>query len=143
MSKEKNVETATAETSNELVTVNNQTMTVEALQAQLNAAEVGQELSSDYFTLEPGEAERVIFMQMTEMQGMGEKKDEMVEAIKFLSAKDGKLKINADKALVGVCKGLASSGKKNVPLEITCTGFAKSKSGFKYKEFSIRELILK
>lgn len=140
MAKEKN---EVEESGNELITVNNQTMTVEALQAQLNSAEVGQELSADYFTIEPGESERVVFIGMTEMQGIGEKKDEMVEAIKFLSAKDGKLKINADKALVGVCKGLYSAGRKNVPLEIVCTGTTKSKSGFKYKEFSIKELILK
>lgn len=107
---------------------------------QIDNADVGLELGADYFKLEAGETDRVIFVEMTEITAIN-KPGEMTEAVKFL-AKDGRFKINADKVIVSTCRALALKERKNVPLQITCTGEAKGKNGFKYKEFKINELLM-
>lgn len=137
MSKEKNNEVATV-TSQVSEKILNSTDLIELL----GKAKLGNEISSDYLTIEVGEVKRVLFVEMTEISGMGAQEGEMVEAVSLLSGEDGKYKINADKVIVSTCKKLASKGLKNVGLEITCTGSVKSKTGGKYKEFIIKELIV-
>lgn len=107
---------------------------------QMEKAEVGMELGADYWKIEPGESERVIFVEMTEIQAIGVQGG-MTEAVKLV-AKDGKFKINADKVIVSTCRSLATKGRKNVPLQITCIGNTKGKGGFSYKEFKINELLM-
>lgn len=117
-------------------------MSVADVFAQMEAAEIGLELGSDYFKLEGGESERVIFVEMTEINKINSTDGEMVEAVKLLT-KNGRYAINADKVIVSTCRALAAKGRNNVPLQITCKGEVKGKSGFKYKEFAINELIMK
>lgn len=137
MSKEKNNEVAISNSQ-----LSEKTLNSTDLVDLLKNAQVGNEISSEYFTLEVSEVKRVVFVEMTEIQGMGAQEGEMVEAVSLLSGEDGKYKINADKVIVGICKKLALKGLKNVPLQITCTGQAKSKSGYKYKEFIVEELVM-
>lgn len=110
---------------------------------QIQDAEVGLELGSDYLTFAEGQVERVVFIEITEMPGMGAQKGTMVEAVKLLSASDGRFKINGDRVLVSTCKTLSLKGRKNVPLQVVHKGIAISKSGFKYKDLQINELLLK
>lgn len=107
---------------------------------QMNEAEVGQELGSDYWTIEPGESERVIFMEMTQMNKMGES-SEMIDAVRLLGA-DGKFKICADKVLVSTCRNLANKGRRNVAIQVTCKGKIKTPKGT-YKDLQINELLMK
>lgn len=107
---------------------------------QLGEAEIGAELTSEYFTLEPGESERVIFLEMSEMNKMGAENGEMTDAVRLLGS-DGNLKICADKVIVSTCRSLANKGKKNVPIEISCTGKEKGAKGT-YKTFSIKSLLM-
>ena len=92
--------------------------------------------------IEGGESERVIFVEMTEINKINSTDGEMVEAVKLLT-KNGRYAINADKVIVSTCRALAAKGRSNVPLQITCKGEVKGKSGFKYKEFAINELLMK
>lgn len=117
-------------------------MSVAEVFAQMDKADVGLELGSDYFKLEGGESERVIFVEMTEINKINSTDGEMVEAVKLLT-KNGRYAINADKVIVSTCRALAAKGRSNVPLQITCKGEVKGKSGFKYKEFAINELLMK
>ncbi len=119
---------------------NGEKVNVADLLAQMEAADVGMELGADYFKLEPGESERVIFMEMTEISALGAQGG-MTDAVKLLG-KDGRFKINADKVIVSTCKALALKERKNVALQITCTGTVKGKKG-SYKEFVINELLMK
>jgi hypothetical protein len=119
---------------------NNEQINVADLLASVADAEVGQELGSDYFTVEPGETERVVFIEMTKMNKMGSD-SEMIDAVRLLGA-DGKLKICADKVLVSTCRNIASNGRRNVPLQIICKGKIKSVKG-SYKDLQINELLMK
>ncbi len=119
---------------------NGKDVNVAELLALVADAEVGQELGSDYFTVEPGESERVVFLEMTKMNKMGSD-SEMIDAVRLLGA-DGKYKICADKVLVSTCRNIASSGRKNVALQILCKGKIKTAKG-SYKDLQINELIMK
>jgi hypothetical protein len=107
---------------------------------QMSKADVGQELGSDYWTIEPGESERVIFTEMTQMNKMGSD-NEMIDAVRLLGA-DGKFKICADKVLVSTCRQLSNKGRINVALQVTCKGKIKTPKG-SYKDLQINELLLK
>jgi len=108
---------------------------------QMESADIGQELGSDYFTLEPGEEQRVIITKMTEMNKMGGASGEMIDAVNLIGS-DGRQKICADRVLVSVSKGLAKDGKLPCPVQITCTGTKKTAKGT-YKEFTVNQLLLK
>lgn len=140
MAKENAGEVATQEVVPTIVNENGKEVSVTDLLAQINQAEVGVELGSDYWTLEPGETERVVFMEMTQMNKMGSD-NEMIDAVKLLGP-DGKFKICADKVLVSTCRNLAAKGRKNVALSITCKGKIKTAKG-SYKDLQINELIMK
>ncbi len=118
-------------------------VSVAELAKQFETAEVGTAIGADYFTIEPGEEARLLFVEMTEMNGMGADKDKMIDAVKLFDPKDGRFKINADKVVVSACKSLAAKDRSNVAIQITCTGMTKSKNGFKYKDFTINELLVK
>jgi hypothetical protein len=107
---------------------------------QMSEAEVGQELGSDYWTIEPGETERVVFMEMTQMNKMGSS-SEMIDAVRLLGA-DGKFKICADKVLVSTCRNLSNKGRINVAIQVTCKGKIKTPKG-SYKDLQINELLMK
>ena len=124
----------------EIQTENGKIVNTADLLKQMAEAEVGQELGSDYWTLEPGESERVIFTEMTQMNKMGTD-NEMIDAVRLLGS-DGKFKICADKVLVSTCRQLASKNRKNVPLQVICTGKIKTARG-SYKELQINELLMK
>ncbi|HMT03425.1 MAG TPA: hypothetical protein PKD00_08995 [Burkholderiales bacterium] len=115
-------------------------VSTEELLRQMSEAEVGQELGSDYFTLEPGETERVIFMEMTKMNKMGTD-NETIDAVRLLGS-DGKFKICADKVLVSTCRQLQLNDRKNVALQIICKGKIKTPRG-SYKDLQINELLVK
>ena len=119
---------------------NGKRISASELLKQMSEAEVGQELGSDYFTLEPGESERVVFMEMTQMNKMGTD-NEMIDAVRLLGS-DGKFKICADKVLVSTCRQLSSKGRKNVALQIICKGKIKTPRG-SYKDLQINELLMK
>lgn len=131
-----------AKPSNVPATIENEqgkVLSIDEMFSQIESAELGQELASDYFKLEVGESERVIFVKMTEINAMNGKNGEMAEAVKLI-ASDRRYKVNADRMIVSTCKALSIEGRENVPLEISCIGEKKSKAGFKYKEFKINEL---
>lgn len=113
---------------------------VAQLLEQINNAEVGQELTSEYFTLEPGENSRVVLLEMTEMNKMGGEAGETTDAVRLLGS-DGKFKICADKVIVSTARSILKDGKKNIPVLITCTGKSKSAKGT-YKEFTINSLLM-
>lgn len=136
--KAENVETTGALTVVE--TEQGKEVSIDTIFQQMEEAEVGMELGADYWKLEPGESERVIFHEMTEIQAMGPNGG-MTDAVKLVT-KDRKYKINADKVIVSACRALAAKGRKNVALQITCTGTTKGKGGFSYKEFKINELLM-
>lgn len=143
MAKKANETEEVGTTSGALTVIENEQgkeMSVEAIFQQIENAEVGMELGADYWKIEAGESERVIFVEMTEMQAMGPQGG-MTDAVKLVT-KDRKFKINADKVIVSTCKALAAKGRKNVALQITCTGMTKGKGGFSYKEFKINELLM-
>lgn len=142
--------TETAETQEKIETVSNapaviehkgKMVPIEEVLNQVKNAEIGEEVGSDYFTLEPGEESRVIFLQMTEMNSMSGRPGEMTPAVHLLSAEDGRKKICADKVIVSVCRQFALKEEFNVPIIIKCTGKKKSAKG-SYKEFEINKLIL-
>jgi len=131
------------ETTGALTVVENEQgkeVSIDTIFQQMEEAEVGMELGADYWKIEPGESERVIFHEMTEIQAMGPQGG-MTDAVKLVT-KDRKYKINADKVIVSACRALAAKGRKNVALQITCTGTTKGKGGFSYKEFKINELLM-
>lgn len=118
-----------------------QVSTLELLK-QVEEASVGLELGTDYLKLEAGETVRVIFVEMTEMNGIGSQDGQMVEAVKLLGS-DGRFKLNGDKVIVSTCRTLSQKGRKNVPLQIIHKGVAISKKGFKYADMQINELLIK
>lgn len=120
---------------------NGDAVNVADLLAQIEDAEVGLELGADYFKIEAGEVARVVFIEMTEMNGMGDKSNEMIDAVRLLGP-DGRYKVNADKVLVSACRILSSKGRTLVPLQITCKGMVKTKNG-KYRDLLINELNFK
>lgn len=140
MAKENAGEVATNEVVPTIVNENGKEVSVTDLLAQINEAEVGIELGSDYWTIEPGETERVVFMEMTQMNKMGSD-NEMIDAVRLLG-QDGRFKICADKVIVSTCRNLSNKGRKNVALSVTCKGKIKTAKG-SYKDFQINELIMK
>lgn len=124
-----------------LVTAEGKQVSVADLLDQMNSAEVGMELGADYLKFEDGEQTRVIFIEMTSMNGMGEKSGEQVEAVKLLG-KDGRFKINADKVLVSTCRALAAKGRSNVAIQITSQGKVKGPNG-SYRDLIVNELLIK
>lgn len=127
----------------EVANENGKIVSTADLLKQLESAELGNEIGSDYFTLEPGEEARLLFVEMTEMNGMGDQEGAMIPAVKLFNPKDGKYKINADKVVVSACRALAAKKRSNVAISIVCVGTTKSAKGFKYKDFQINELLLK
>ena len=119
---------------------NGKEVNVQDLLSQMAQAEVGAELTSDYFTLEPGETERVVFLEMATMNKMGAENGETVDAVRLLGS-DGKFKICADKVIVSTCRAIATKGGKNVPIQITCIGKVKAQKG-SYKQFEIKSLLM-
>lgn len=91
------------------------------------------DLVNEYFTMEPGEEERVVFLGLTEMKNQ---QGEMGEAVRLFTKK-GEV-INADKVLVSALR----REKAPFPVLITCTGWGKSTKG-KYREFTVNPLELK
>lgn len=140
MAKEKNEEVVTQEVVPTILNEQGREVSVSDLMAQISQADVGVELGSDYWTIEPGETERIVFMEMTQMNKMGSD-SEMIDAVKLLGP-DGKFKICADKVLVSTCRNLASKGRQNVALQIVCKGKIKTAKG-SYKDLQINELIMK
>lgn len=114
------------------------TVSLDDLLEQMNNAEVGMELTADYLKLEDGEAVKLLFIEMTEMQGQGEKKGQLVPAAKFIGM-DKRFKICADKVLVSTCTGIFSSGKTPMMLEVTSVGWKKGPNG-EYRDLLITEL---
>lgn len=108
-------------------------MSVEEMGEELKKMEVGEELTSEYFSLEPGESERVFFVGNTTMTSKNPEGGETT-AVKLLGP-DGKMYVNGDRVIVGALNQLP------VPtaVEIECTGYTKSAKG-KYRTFNIRKL---
>lgn len=94
-------------------------------------------LVADYFTMEPGEEKKVIFIEKTEMQKYNGESGEMTPAVRLLT-EDGSEAINADKVLVTCLSRLP----KLTPVQIVCTGETKSANG-KYKTFDVHPLTAK
>lgn len=112
------------------------------LMGQLQKAKVGEILNSEYLDFKAeGEEKRVIFIEMGEIRGKGDKKNQMVPAAKILDASDGKIKINADVVLVSTCQNLDLKGRKMVPLAVVNKGMIEGAMG-EYRDLQINELIL-
>lgn len=117
-------------------------LSAEQLMAQLKTAKVGEILNSEYLDFKAeGEEKRIIFIEMGEIRGKGDKRNEMVPAAKILDAADGKIKINADIVLVSTCQNLDLKGRKNVPLAVVNKGMIEGAMG-EYRDLQINELIL-
>lgn len=140
MAKEKQDESQVAGTVAVINDSNGKSLNVAELLKQMESADLGQELGSDYFTLEPGETSRVILTEMTEMNKMGGKAGEVTDAVNMIGP-DGRMKICADKVIVSAARNLSSKGKLPTPVQITCTGKTKGQNGT-YKEFTINALLL-
>jgi len=141
MAKKENDAVATAENGVLVITgENGKEVNAEQLLAQMKEAQVGNELTSEYFTLEPGENARVVLLEMTEMSKMGGQAGETTDAVKLLTS-DGVIAICADKVVVSTARSLFAKGKINIPVEVTCTGKKQGQNG-KYKEWSIKSLLM-
>lgn len=141
--KEKEKEQKNDETSNQLMQIQTEEgkiVSVEEIFKQIENAEVGMEIGADYFKIEPGEQKRVLFVEMTEMNGIGEKNGQMIPAVRLMAG-DGRFKINADKVLVSTCRALSEKGRKNVPIQITCKGMLKGPKG-SYRDLVVNELLM-
>lgn len=114
---------------------------VNELIAQVQEAEVGMEITADYLKFVEGEETRIIFVEMTKMKGMGEKADEMVDAVRCIGL-DGRYKVNADTKLVSACRHLALKTTNPVALQVTHKGMIKGNNG-KYADLEIKELHIK
>lgn len=91
-------------------------------------------LTSEYLNIEVGESIRVVYVEMSEMNGQekfNQKAGEKVKCAKVI-LENGNYAINADKVLVSTCENL----KPYTPIEIQCTGMDKSSKG-EYKKFTI------
>lgn len=133
------------ETKNELPTLTvdgGKELSIADLQSQLKTAEVGESLNSDYLKFEDGTEYRLIFMGMTEMRGLGDKKNQMVPSVKLLDIADGKIKVNTDVVMVSTCQNLDIKGRVNVPLLVVSKGFKGGGAG-EYRDLTINELKLK
>lgn len=115
-------------------------LSIDDMFEQIESAELGLQLDSDYFKLEAGESARVVFVEMTQIPKLN-RPGEMTDAVKLIG-KDKRYKINADAVIVSTCKALDIAGRTNVPLDITCIGEKRGKNGFNYKQFVICELQL-
>lgn len=124
------------------LTVGEKEMSVEEILAKLKTAEAGESLKSDYFTIEEGVENNIVFLGMTEIRGKGEKSNQMVPAVKLLDGADGKVKINADVVLVSTCQNLELQGKVSIALRVTAKGMVKGNSG-EYKNLEIVNLKFK
>lgn len=91
------------------------------------------DLVSSYWTIEPGEEAKVVFVENTTMAGFSGDGD--VPAVKLL-VKDGSIVTNADKVLVSTFK----DKKAPFPALVICTGTEKGKNG-SYKKFSVHPLV--
>ncbi len=134
---------ATVENQQALATIageNGQEVNVADLLAQMKDAQVGHELTSEYWTLEVAEEERVVLIEMTEMNKMGGTNGEMTDAVRLLTS-DGVLAICADKVIVSTARTLFNKGKKNIPVNIVCKNKKKGANGT-YKEFEIKALLM-
>lgn len=134
-----NVETANAPAL--IANAEGKMLDVQDLIKQVNAAEVGMELTSDYIKWVMAEEVRLLFVEMGTMKKINGEDGETVPAAKFLAASDGKLKICGDVVLVSFGQGLAAKGQTLVPLAITYIA-DKGKAGNKYRDFSIKSLLL-
>ena len=141
MADKKNVEETPKAGSIATIEANGKVLNVQDLLAQMEKAEVGQELGSDYFTMEPGESKRVILTGITQMKGMGAKSAEMVDAAELVGT-DGRRKICGDTVIVSLVQNLLQKEQLPKPVQITCTGTTKGKNGFSYKEFEINALLM-
>lgn len=142
--KEETAKPAEETTSNVPATLkqNGKEVAIADILKQVEEAEVGQELGSDYFTLEVGEEARVVFIEMATINKLNGNAGEKTDAVRLLGV-DGRMKICADKVIVSICGNLAQKEEFNTPLQITCTGKKKSSNGFSYKEFTVNKLISK
>ena len=114
-------------------------MSTEQLMAFLQKGKAGEILNSEYFSIEEGEEKRVMFLGMSQIRGKGEKRSEMVPAVKLFDSEDGKIKINADVVMVSTCEALALKSRVNVPLVIKCKGMIEGGAG-EYRDLEIAEL---
>lgn len=116
-------------------TADGEVVQTKELVAMLDKATVdtSKDLVNEYFTMEAGEEERVVYLGLTEMKNQ---QGEMGEAIRLFTKK-GEV-INADKVLVSAFR------REKAPFAalITCTGWGKSTKG-KYREFTVNPLELK
>lgn len=118
-----------------VVTDSGENLTVSKLLEQVQKAEVGAEISGkEYWTPEPGESERAVFLGMASINEY-KNADKRKPAIRLLLASSGLEVINADKVLVSAFTDL----KSPAPVLIECTGWVDGKSG-KYREFKINHL---
>lgn len=115
------------------IELNGKIMSVAQMAENLKKMEVGEELTSEYFSLEPGEIERVFFVGNTTMTSKNPDGGE-TSAVKLLTS-DGKMGVNGDRVIVGALKDLPIP----TAVEIECTGYTKSAKG-KYRTFNIRKL---
>jgi len=119
-------------------------LSIAEIQAQLKTAEAGESLNSEYLTFEDGVENKVVFIGMTTMRGLGAKSNEMVASVKLLDGADGKIKVNTDVVMVSTCQNLDLQGKINVPLAVISKGFKPAKSGGgEYRDLQINELKFK
>lgn len=117
-------------------------LSIADLQKQLQTAEAGESLNSEYLKFEDGVEYRLVFMSMTEMRGMGDKKNQMVPSVKLLDSADGKIKVNTDVVMVSTCQALDLKGRVNVPILVVSKGMIQGAAG-EYRDLKINELKFK
>lgn len=134
MSKEKSELTVADNNLPATIEVEGRVLSIDEIASKLKSMEKsGEELTSSYFTLEPGEVERVMFLGNTTMKSKNPEEGETT-AVKLLTA-EGKICVNGDRIIVGAFKDL----QPMTAAEIECTGWQKSPKG-KYRLFNIRKL---
>lgn len=109
-------------------------MTLDQIGQQLNSAEQGMELTSEYYEFPEGEEKRILYVGDTFIKGQGGVE---VPAVRFYIADEQKFCINASAVLVSTLQ----QHPKMTPWSVYNKGKTRSKQGFEYYDYSIRELV--
>lgn len=124
---------------------NGNALSIDSLVNALDSAEVGKEIQTKYLSFDDtkgipmGQQVKLVLVEITEINGMGEKSDTMVPAVKIY-AKDTETGvaqeyINADAVLVSFAK----RNKLPMPVAVTWKGWVKGGKG-EYREFQFNDI---
>ena len=136
MAKEnKKPEVAEAETNDQLI-IGGKTMSIEEICAEVSKKQIGAKLTSKMWTLEPGDEAKVVFISMTKISGLGDKKGQLVDAARLLNVDEGEVVTCGDVVAVSFFRGAQPMDSFNV----VCVG-KKGPAGQQYKDLEIYALV--